>query len=171
MIDPRQYDAFKKFVADYSLVVKGELDAEYKRVAALIADWDKRNDLAKQQAAIAQAQADLNTQTAAANKAATERTTKFQQWEDILKSREAAIEAKLKAHTTAAESLAAAQAAHTATADAAKKALDATSTMLDQKAKDLANLQMGLHLRELKVGERENKVTEVLSHMNTALKG
>lgn len=171
MIDPRKFDEFKKFFAEYGVIVRGELDAEYKKVAGMIAEWDKRNNLAQQQQEIAKAKSELATQTNATNAAHAGRETKLKAWEEGLKKREQEVEAKFKEHAGLSDSLRAAQAAHDSTVAATKKAFEAQSATLEQKAKDLANLQMGLHLRELKVAERENKVQTVLGQMNTALKG
>ena len=171
MIDPRKFDEFKKYFAEYGVIVKGELDAEYKKVQGLIAEWDKRNNLAQQQQEIAKAKSDFATQVNATNAAHAGRETKLKTWEEGLKKREQEVEAKFKEHAGLSDSLRAAQAAHDTTVAATKKAFEAQSATLDQKAKDLANLQMGLHLRELKVAERENKVTVLLGQMNTALKG
>lgn len=176
MIDPRKFEAlfkspdFKRYLAEVALAVTGELDAEYKRVAGLIAEWDKRNNLVQQAAALQQGQAALANQTAAANKGHAERTSKLQTWEDGLKKREEELAAKIKYHLQASEELSAAQGVHASTSQATKQAFDQREKAIAQKEKDLENFQSALHQRDLALSQKEAKVQNALSTLNVALR-
>lgn len=172
MLNPRQFEDLKKYVAEFNAVgLKGELEAEYKRLSGLIAEWDKRQNLAKAASDLQAAKTALIAERDAFTKQKAAGETKLTAWEAGLKKREADLEARIKAHNTESDTLAAAKIAHDTTAAAAKKALSAQSAMLEQKAKDLENLQGSLHQRGVDLSKREDKVKDIFSYINTVLKG
>ena len=167
MLDPRKVEEYKRYFAEFNVVLKGELDAEYKRLKTLCDEWDKRNNLVQEMGKVETAKNELAAAQDVFLKDKAASQGKLLVWEEGLKKKEASLAASMRAHDEARSVLAAAQGAHATISTAAKVAMDKRSAELDQKARDLENLQAALHARDVKLAEREAKVHSVLSTLNT----
>src|SRR5690242_6628203 len=141
MIDPRKYDEWKKFFADAKIVASGELDAEYARLKGLCEEWDKRNNFAKLKADLEQGKIDLVTAKDVFEKQKTALEIGLKARESAVAKREQDLDAKLKEHATAKQSLAAAVGVHASTTAATKATQDAREAVIAKKEKELADFQ------------------------------
>lgn len=167
MLDPRKVEEYKRYFAEFNVLVKGELDAEYKRVGALIVEWDKRNNLVQETAKLASAKTELATEQDLFLKDKAKQQATALAREEAVRKREENLTARLKEHDAARISLSAAQDAHASTSTATNAALDKRSSELAQKAKELEQLQSILHDRDVKLASREAEVRRVLSTLGS----
>src|SRR5690349_18241042 len=108
MLDPRKFDEYKRFFAEFNVLVKGELDAEYKRVKEAIAKLDAQHgtlaELRQRQKEVEQTAAELEAEHA-------HKEAHFQSVAAELEQRGKELADKLSAHAKASTDLTAAQAA------------------------------------------------------------
>jgi hypothetical protein len=171
MIDPRRFEDFKKYFAEYGVIVKGELDAEYKRVAEMIAEWDKRTNHAEAVKQLARDQTDLYTARDAFEKMRAATEAKLGAWETELKKREAQLAATLEQHAADKRALTADKSTHETMASGIKAALAQREQEIADKEKSLQGYQGILHDRDLKLAEKEARVEKALSMLSSAVRG
>jgi chromosome segregation ATPase len=166
MIDPRKFEEFKKHFAEYGVIVKGELDAEYRRVAAKIAELDERENFVEVKKQFAAAQAEHENAKSAFETYRTQLSDKLTKWEATLSAKAKELDAKVAAVADSHANLQAKQAVHDTTSKAAADAMTKRAAELDKRESDLANLAAGLHMREVNVAARETKVESVMSKLS-----
>jgi hypothetical protein len=171
MLDPRKFDDFKKFFAEYGVIVRGELDAEYKRVAGLIAEWDQRNNLKDTLQQISVDKADHENAKIAFQRWKDGAEEKLKQWEDELTAKAEHLTSSETSISNREGKLRSEQAQHDANVRSLAESNSKRSAELDEQQKALNNKSDGLHLRELNVAAREDKVQKVMSQLNVDWKG
>lgn len=160
MLDPRKVDEFKRYFAEMTILVKGELDAEYKKVKDALTELDNRN--ASVDALNAQKQ-DLAKNAAELQKTHSTWDDKLQKWEAELQAREKALADKLKAHTAASADLTAAKSAHTTWANSEREAIDGIRRDLAIKEAQLKKLENDVRNRETDVAVKEEQIKKAMS--------
>jgi chromosome segregation ATPase len=166
MINPRDYKDIAKLFAEFSAIAKGDLKAEYEKVAAAVAEFDKRNNFGEMQRSLAQKEADHSTAVAkfTAMKEATEK--KLADWEALLKTRTTQVESREANISAQEKTFTVAKQAHAVYADTQKKALDDLYKAHEQKVADLAKMQENLHNKDVALGKREEKLNAVMGDIN-----
>ena len=163
MIDPRRFDEYKKFFAEYQVLVKGELDAEYKRNAAQLAELDKRLNYAEAARQLKSDQTDLSAAQDAFAKTKAAQEKKLADWEAELTKRETQLANTLQIHADEKRALSSDKSAHEAMADGMKAALAQREKDIAEKERSLQEYQGILHARDLKLAEKEARVDKALS--------
>jgi chromosome segregation ATPase len=165
MLNPRDFERIKQELFDYVLVARGDLDAEYKRLIDATKEWDKRSNLPQQQAILDQRGKDLAKAKSDFEAYQQKVQATLDGWEAKLAAKEKALLASIGAHKQNEAALASDQAAHAANVEASAQANAKTQAELEQQRAELANLQNGLHQREVAVAAREAKVSAALDKL------
>jgi chromosome segregation ATPase len=177
MIDPRKFDQvlahftdLKDYIAEYAVVVGGELDAKYKQVREQIAEWDKRTDYAKATEQLKRDQTDFYAAQDVFAKTKTAGEKKLADWEANLKKREAELESGVKQLADDKRALIGERSSHETMASGMKAALAQREKELAAKEAGVQQFQGQLHERSVKLSEREKKVESALAMLNSAIR-
>jgi uncharacterized protein involved in exopolysaccharide biosynthesis len=166
MIDPRKAQEFKQYFAEFKLLVGGELDAEYKRVADLIAKWDERRNYDMLKSKLDQDRADFKVEVASFTKEREKYTADLTKAHAELTARDKEV---VKAEAKLAEAQSAfiaeksnQEAAHEAT----KKLLQKRSLELDHQQADIESMQKALHAREKELVAKHDRVNKAMTTLS-----
>jgi chromosome segregation ATPase len=165
VLNPKQVDEYKRYFAEFNVLLKGELDNEYKRVAGLIAEWDKRLNLAEEQRKLKQAQEDHAEVVSKFDKQSTKYTTDMKTWHANLTSKEATLNQRDKEVTQKEYAVSDAQAKHEAKVRAVDASQAAKAKELSQKEAELNSLQSDLHKRDKDLSAKHSRVDAVMASM------
>lgn len=166
MLDPRKFDETKRFFAEYQIVVKGELDAEYKRVAVATAEWDKRQNYAALAAKLVE---DQRAHSAAVTQFAQDKAKSFadiqaKQTANDKKTQDLSVkEQSLKQRE---QDLTEAKVSHEALVASHASSYKAQVDALAKKGEELDALQSTLHDRDVDLSAKTEKVNATLRSIN-----
>jgi chromosome segregation ATPase len=165
MLNPKQVDEYKRYFAEFTLITKGDLDREYKRVAELIKEWDSRNNLTEEKRLLKVAQEDHQGVVAKFEKMSTKYTADMKTWHANLTQKETDLNKREKDVTQKEYAVSDAQAQMEAKNAAVAKSQDAKGKELAKKEADLNDFQSALLKRDKELTAKYAKVDAVAAAM------